>query len=369
MKGIPPFGSGFSKTKMALLLVIMLIAASVILLPLGLNKNQVALSQQLQGAPKNMTTSSSSSALTSQQHQLLSNGTSFEIGNVTFSHNTLTVGNGTVQLHYVIGGHGNPVVLLHGWPETWYEWRHVMPALAKNYTVIAPDMPGLGDSSRSPTGYDGKTIAEDIHQLVNHLGFSTILLVGHDIGVPVAYAYAAARPVEVKKLVLMDSVIPGFAVPGRTTPWWFAFHQVSDLPEALTQGKELLYLSWFYHNFAYNPSAITPADMNEYVSHYSTPGGMQAGFGYYRAFPQDAIQNLNYSKTKLPMPALAIGAGFNPVFGGNVTMPSIVYSLQQVASNAQGIIVPNSGHWIAEEQPVFLINELSKFFGNSTSTG
>jgi alpha-beta hydrolase superfamily lysophospholipase len=119
------------------------------------------------------------------------NGTSFQIDNMTFSHNTASV-NG-IQLHYVIGGQGDPVVLLHGWPETWYAWHKVMPALAKNYTVIAPDLRGLGDSSKPPTGYDGKTVAEDIHQLVTQLGFETIFLVGHDIGAFVAYPYAAGK--------------------------------------------------------------------------------------------------------------------------------------------------------------------------------
>jgi pimeloyl-ACP methyl ester carboxylesterase len=119
-----------------------------------------------------------------------------------FSHHTASV-NG-IQLHYILGGHGDPVVLLHGWPETWYEWHKVMPALAKNYTVIAPDLRGLGDSSKPLTGYDGKTVAQDIHQLVTQLGFKTIFLVGHDIGTQVAYSYAAAHPTEVKKLVVME---------------------------------------------------------------------------------------------------------------------------------------------------------------------
>ena len=119
---------------------------------------------------------------TSAEQQLLTDGNSFEIDNVTFSHHTTTV-NG-IQLHYVIGGQGDPVVLLHGWPETWYEWRHVMPALAKNYTVIAPDLRGHGDSSKPPTGYDGKTLAEDIYQLVTKLGYKSIFLVGHDVGGP-----------------------------------------------------------------------------------------------------------------------------------------------------------------------------------------
>jgi pimeloyl-ACP methyl ester carboxylesterase len=144
-----------------------------------------------------------------QQRQL--NGNSFQIDNMTFSHHT-TSGN-CIKLHYVIGGHGDPVVLLHGWPETWYEFRLVMPALAKSYTVIVPDLRGLGDSSKPPTGYDGKTVAEDIHQLVGKLGFKTIFLVGHDIGTQVAYSYAAPHPTEVKRLAVMDFTIPVLSLP------------------------------------------------------------------------------------------------------------------------------------------------------------
>jgi pimeloyl-ACP methyl ester carboxylesterase len=294
------------------------------------------------------------------------NGTSFHMNNMTFTHRTASV-NG-IQLHYVIGGHGDPVVLLHGWPETWYEWHLVMPALAKNHTVIAPDLRGLGDSSKPLTGYDGKTVAEDIHQLVTQLGFKTIFLVGHDIGTQVAYSFAATHPTEVKKLVVMELTIPGFAPAGRMPLWWAIFHQTPDVPEALVQGKELIYLSWFFHNLAFNPAAVTP-DINEYVTHYSAPGGMRAGFEYYRAFPQDAIQNMNYSKTNLTMPVFALGAGYIPTFGGNITMPTVIYGMKILAQNVQGIIVPNSGHWIPEEQPVFLVKLLNNFFsGNSTKT-
>jgi len=215
-------------------------------------------------------------------------GISFRIDNVTFSHHTAAE-NG-IQLHYVIGGKGDPLVLLHGWPETWYGWRHVMLALAKNFTVVVPDLRGLGDSSKPLSGYDGKTLAEDLHQLVGRLGFKTIFLVGHDIGTQVAYSYAAAHPTEVKKLVVMELTIPGFAPAVRMPLWWVTFHQTPDISEALVEGKEMMYLSWFFHNLAYNPAAITQADINEYVSHYSAPGGMRAGFEYYRAFPQDAIK-------------------------------------------------------------------------------
>src|SRR6478672_1163357 len=304
--------------------------------------------------------------ITSVEKQHLLDGISFQLGNVTFSHDTASVNGST--LHYVIGGHGDPVVLLHGWPETWYEWHLVMPALAKNYTVIAPDLRGLGDSSKPPTGYDGKTVAEDIHQLVTKLGFKTIFLVGGDVGALMAYPYAAAHPMEVKKLAVWEAPIVGLTAPGRTPVWMFFFHQVPDLLEALVNGKETTYLSWFYNNLAYNPSAITQAAINEYVSHYSAPGGMRAGFEYYRALPQDAIQNMNYSKTKLPMPVLALGGGYIPALGGNLTTPSVIYGMKILAQNVQTVIVPNSGHWIPEEQPQFFVKQLANFFGGGNTT-
>jgi pimeloyl-ACP methyl ester carboxylesterase len=325
---------------------------------LVLNQNHTATAQQQLQA--NQTFSPSV-----EEQQQLSEGISFQIDNVTFSHNMMSV-NG-IQLHYVIGGQGDPVVLLHGWPETWYAWHKIMPALAKNYTVIAPDLRGLGDSSKPPTGYDGKTVAEDIHQLVTQLGFETIFLVGHDIGTQMAYSYAAAHPMEVQRLVVMDLTIPGFAPPGITPRWWFFFHQTPDVPEALVEGKEMEYLSWHLRGLANNPAAITQEAINEYVSKYSAPGGMRAGFEYYRAFPEDAIQNQNYSQTKLTMPVLALGAAYIPVLGGNITMPTIIYGMQQLAQNVQGIKVPNSGHFIAEEQPQFVINQLSDFFGRNTT--
>jgi pimeloyl-ACP methyl ester carboxylesterase len=304
--------------------------------------------------------------LTSAEQQLLTEGNSFKINNVTFSHHTVSV-NG-IQLHYVMGGEGDPVVLLHGWPETWYGWHKVMPALSKNHTVIVPDLRGLGDSSKPPAGYDGKTLAEDIHQLVTRLGFETVSLVGHDIGTQVAYSYAAAHPTEVKKLAVMELTIPGFAPPGRMPLWWVIFHQTPDVPELLVEGKEKEYISWFFRNLAFNPAAITLDTIDEYVSKYSAAGGMHAGFEHYRAFPQDAIQNMNYSKTKLTMPVLALGGGYIPTFGGNISMPTIIYGMNQLAQNVTAITVPNSGHYIPEEQPDVVVKLLNNFFGSNSTT-
>jgi pimeloyl-ACP methyl ester carboxylesterase len=350
----------YDKSRMHSVWMFTAIAICILLLEGIAGNAAMAQQQQQQQLQANQT-----SSFLNQQQQLLLEGISFQIDNVTFTHHMASVN--SIQIHYVMGGQGDAIVLLHGWPETWYAWRHVMPALAKNYTVIAPDLRGLGDSSKPATGYDGKTVAEDIHQLVTQLGFRTIFLVGHDIGTQVAYSYTAAHPTEVKKLAVMELTIPGFASPGRPPIWWAIFHQTPDVPEALVDGKEMMYLSWFLRGLAYNPSAITQEDINEYVSHYSAPGGMRAGFEYYRAFPQDAIQNENYSKTKLPMPVLALGGAYIPVLGGNITMPSIIYGMQQLAVNVTGIRVPNSGHFIPEEQPGFVTGQLFKFFGNSTN--
>jgi pimeloyl-ACP methyl ester carboxylesterase len=301
-----------------------------------------------------------------QQQQPTLEGISFQIDNMTFSHHTASV-NG-IQMHYVIGGQGDPVVLLHGWPETWYAWRHVMPDLAKNYTVIAPDLRGLGDSSKPTTGYDGKTTAEDIYQLVSQLGFDKIFLVAHDVAVQTGYSYAAAHPNNVSKLVLMEFAFPGFLPPGfEGIVWWFGFHQTPDIPEALTAGKEREYLSWFYRGLAYNPKAITEADIDEFVRKYSAPGGMRAGFEYYRAFPIDAEQNKELSETKLQMPVLVLGGDIYPAVGGDLPGNFALSSTQALAANVTGVTVPLSGHWIPEEQPEFVVEQLANFFGGNTT--
>jgi pimeloyl-ACP methyl ester carboxylesterase len=330
-------------------LVVLAVVTSTIMMEFSLNDHQITMAQQQ--AHVN---------LTSDEKQKALEGISFQLGNVTFSHHTAAV-NG-IQMHYVIGGDGDPVVLLHGWPQTWYEWRHVMPALARNYTVIAPDLRGLGESSKPITGYDGKTTAEDIHQLVTKLGFNDIFLVGHDFGVQVAYSYAAAHPNETKRLVILDVPVAGIGPGGNITGlWWAQFHNVHDIPEMLVTGHEREYLTWFYR-YSCNPAAITEEDIDEYVSHYSSPGGMRAGFEYYRALSEDIKQNKEYSIVKLPMPVLVLGGECS--FGD-----AALDSMRVLATDVRGSIIPNTGHWIPEEQPKFLADQLFKFFAaNSTKT-
>jgi pimeloyl-ACP methyl ester carboxylesterase len=262
-------------------------------------------------------------------------------------------------MHYVIGGKGDPIVLLHGWPETWYEWRHIIPELImNNFTVIAPDMRGLGDSEKPQTGYDKKTLADDIYQLVKKLGYNKVYIVAHDWGGPVAYSYAAAHPEGVIKMIVLDTLLPGFGYEeaGNFSPngiWHFSFHAVRDLPEKLIEGKEEAYLNWFY-DWTYNQSAITPGDRQEYIKQYSKPGALRAGFEYYRAVFEDAKQNKEYAKQKLEIPILAIGG---EAAIGNFTTTTF----QMVANNVTGITFPNTGHFIPEERPNLLVKEMLKF--------
>jgi pimeloyl-ACP methyl ester carboxylesterase len=277
---------------------------------------------------------------------------------IDYTHHKTTV-NGII-MHYVIGGKGDPVVLLHGWPETWYEWRHIIPQLIdNNYTVIAPDMRGFGDSEKPQIGYDTKTVAEDIYQLVKKLGNSKIYIVAHDWGGPVAYSYAAAHTQDVRKMVILDTLLPGFGLEeaANFSPkglWHLSFHAVRDLPEKLIDGKENIYLNWFY-DWTYNQSAITSEDREEYIKQYSKPGAMRAGFEYYRTVFEDSEQNKEYAKQKLEIPILTIGgeAGI-----GNFTAASF----QKVANNVTGITLPNTGHFIPEERPNFLTKQILEFF-------
>jgi len=293
-----------------------------------------------------------SSPITAEQN-IIDNGKKID-----YTHHK-TIVNG-ILMHYVIGGKGDPVVLLHGWPETWYEWRHIIPQLIdNNYTVIAPDMRGFGDSEKPQIGYDTKTVAEDIYQLVKKLGNSKIYIVAHDWGGPVAYSYAAEHPQDVRKMVILDTLLPGFGLEeaANFSPkglWHLSFHAVRDLPEKLIDGKEDIYLNWFY-DWTYNQSAITSEDREEYIKQYSKPGAMRAGFEYYRAVFEDSEQNKEYANEKLEIPILTIGgeAGI-----GNFTAASF----QKVANNVTGITLPNTGHFIPEERPNFLTKQILEFF-------
>lgn len=282
----------------------------------------------------------------------------------TFTHGMADTEPG-LRLHYVTAGEGaRTIVLLHGFPQTWWEWRHVIPALVEaGFRVIAPDYRGAGNSWRPLGGYDKRTMAEDIHRLLRqHLGIQgPIALLGHDIGLMVAYAYAQAHRDDVSELVVMDAPLPGTAVFDRLRAdprvWHFAFHGARDVPEMLVAGRERKYLQAFYNARCFDPSTISEADLDIYASAYAAPGAMRAGFELYRAFDQDAEDNRDALRRndKLTMPVLAVGGATS------TSGPLVEEMMREVAQDVTGIRVPDTAHWIAEENPRALTVALLAF--------
>jgi pimeloyl-ACP methyl ester carboxylesterase len=275
-----------------------------------------------------------------------------------------------VLIHYVVSGEGPAVVLLHGWTSTWYQWRrHVMPALAEHYTVIAPDMRGVGDSEKpvDEAGYEKRNMSEDIYQLVRALGHKKVRIVGHDFGATVAYAYAVAHRDDVEQLVILDMPFPGFGYeeglrfdPPRTDPlgrefWHLAWHEApSEIFEALVTGRERTYLRYFFQQFSFDPSAVSEEDLDEYTRHYASPGGLRS-VNYYRTHAADAAYFLESAKTPLEMPVLALGGDhFNGIM--------VKEAMEQMAGNVVGGVIPDCGHWVTDEQPEYVIDQLLAFF-------
>jgi pimeloyl-ACP methyl ester carboxylesterase len=262
-----------------------------------------------------------------------------------------------IRLHYVRAGNGPPVVLLHGWPQTWYMWRKVIPVLAQHYTVIAPDLRGFGESSKPVGGYDKVTVAEDIYQLVQSLGFEKIFLVGHDMGGPTAYAYASAHPDDVGRLAILDvalTIDESESLQYYKRLFHLSFHSEPDIAVALVTGRERTYLTHFYRN-CYNPGAFTHEDIDEYVAAFSAPGAMRASMAHYGASSVDLMHRKEMAKTKLEMPVLALG-------GSMSFRKGVLHSCKQVANDVRGGIIEGAAHWVAEEQPEELNRQLLTFF-------
>lgn len=265
-------------------------------------------------------------------------------------------------VHYLTAGKGEPLVLLHGIPQTSYEWRYVIPMLADRFQIIAPDLRGLGDNTRMSSGFDKKTVAADVWRLVHdHLKIDRFCLVGHDWGGPTAFALACAHQDAVRRLAILDVAIPGdgadFSQNGRR--WHHAFFRTAHLPEALLHDREEIYLNWLFENYSYLPNSISEEDRAEYFRTYKKPGAMTALYGFYRALPQDSEDNKAFTEKngKLRMPVLALGG--DKSFGRGM---DTIESMQRVALNVRGGLIPNSGHWVTEEQPDFVGGELRKFF-------
>lgn len=254
------------------------------------------------------------------------------------------------KLHCVTEGEGPAVLLLPGWPQTWYTWRDVMTQLAQSgFTAVAIDPPGTGESEAPAGGYDTGNIAAVAQQLMALLGYSRYQVIGHDIGMWVGYALAADFPDAIERLILTEAVIPGLAAApsifvdpqDNIFLWHFMFNQLADLPEALTTGRERTYLSFIFDKWSWQRHRVA-ADV--YIEAYSEPGRLQAGFSYYRAIPETIRQNQHRALTPLTMPVLAIGAE-------HATRDAPYLTMQPVAPQLQHAMVENCGHFITEECP------------------
>jgi len=273
-----------------------------------------------------------------------------------------------IQLHYVTGGKGQPLVLLPGWPETWWEFHKIMPELAKHYHVISVDLRGMGSSSKPQIGYDKKTMAEDIYQLVRLLGYDKTDIVGHDIGSMVAYSFAANHPEATQKLVLMDvppadnSLLKWPLLPEHGTfgdkidenhafAWWFAFHQVRGLPEKLLAGGRIrMEQEWVFTYLLKDDSSVGPQDRDVYAAAYNSADAIRAGDAWYQAFTQDIIDDETYKELEMPVLALA-GPGYNWM---NSVMPG-------KATDVKVVKIPDCGHFIPEEKPEVAVKILVEF--------
>ena len=264
--------------------------------------------------------------------------------------------NGT-RIRYLIGGKGSAVVLLHGYAQTGHMWNPILPQLGEHHTVVVPDLRGAGGSAKPDGGYDKNNMAVDIHELTVSLGFPRVSIVGHDIGLMVAYAYAAQFPQGTERLVLMDAFLPGI---GNWKDVWLMrdlwhFHFYGEVPLALVQGRERTYFEHFWNDFAADPKhSVSEADRQFYAAAYAQPGGMRAGFEYFRNFARDAEDFARLSSSRLTMPVLVLT-------GEKASGQFLIDQAQLVAANVKGVIIQGSGHWLIDEAPGQVIPALVSF--------
>ncbi|MGB6977115.1 MAG: alpha/beta hydrolase [Gammaproteobacteria bacterium] len=262
-----------------------------------------------------------------------------------------------IKLFYRTAGNGSPVVLLHGYTQTGHMWNPIIGPLTKHHTVIVPDLRGAGASEKPMSGYDKKTMAQDIHELVKSLGYKRVSIIGHDIGLMVAYAYAAQFPQETDRVVLMDAFLPGI---GKWKDVWLLrdlwhFHFYGEVPLALVKGRERIYFEHFWNDFAANPKhSVSESDRQIYAAAYAQEGGMRAGFEYFKNFEQDAKDFALFSTQKLQMPLLVLT-------GEKASGNFLIEQAKAIATNVQGKIIPGAGHWLMEEAPEQVIPAIIEF--------
>ncbi|UPK67337.1 alpha/beta fold hydrolase [Chitinophaga filiformis] len=273
----------------------------------------------------------------------------------------------SVRLHYVTGGKGKVLVLLSGWPQTWWSFHKMMPALQQHYTVIAVDYRGMGTSGRPAGGYDKKTVAGDIAGLLKSLGYQQVFVAGHDIGAQVAFSLAANYPDLVEKLVMIDvphpdetfAAIPMLPAPGTPTDkldparpyvWWFAFNQLNGLPEELVAGRAAVFQKTVFHYLLKDDSSMSSFDRAVYAATYNSKEAIHAGNAWYQAFPQDIEDYKDYAMLKMPVLGIG-GPGYD----------WLKYALPKKAADVKLVKVENSGHFLPEEQPDVTVREIEQF--------
>ncbi|MFI1018600.1 alpha/beta fold hydrolase [Streptomyces sp. NPDC020965] len=278
-----------------------------------------------------------------------------------------------IRLHYVEGGTGEPLILLGGWPQTWWQWNKVMPELALRYRVIAVDLRGMGASGKPDGGYDKKTMAHDIRELIRHLGLTEASIVGHDIGAMVAYAHAANHPEATTRAVLLDVPHPDASLSRltllprpdhhadsadenviRTYLWWFAFNQIGGLPEQLLEGRFRSLVDWLFAHMAHDPDTLDEFSRQVYAHAYSTADAVRAGNGWYQAFNRDIADERTYEPVTVPLLALGGDRSNYAYLRDLLPAKGTEVTVQEVA---------DCGHYIPEEQPRVVIDALTAFLG------
>lgn len=265
------------------------------------------------------------------------------------------------DLHYVRAGSGPVLVFLHGWPATWWSWHKVLPALADTFTVVAFDLPGLGDSGIPVDGYDAATAARRIHQAVTALGLGTVGLVSHDLGSQIAYPYARQFPGAVSRLVVSEALLNGF---GLEDCYADSFHfGLNQTPRPVAETILNDEAADAYHRWIFGESALRPGDVDEaeFLRAYRPPERRSAGYDYYRAFPANAEYNRANAVDKLRLPVLALA-------GAEGVGADVAGSFRAVAEDVTSVIVPGCAHWIAEENPGFVIGSVRQFFSPASAS-
>jgi pimeloyl-ACP methyl ester carboxylesterase len=266
-----------------------------------------------------------------------------------------------IRLHYVSGGTGEPLVLLPAWPQTWWEYRKMMPALAQRYRVIVVEVRGMGGSDKPPGGYDKKSMARDVYEFVRALGYERVNIVGHDIGAMVAFSFAVNHPDATRKLALLDVAHPDESrYEMRLVPrpgagfnmWWWAFNQVPELPERLLAGRAWYLVDWLYGKSLVDQDAIGPRDRAIYARAYDTPEAIRATNSWYQAFHQDIADMNGYGKVTAPI--LGLGCPIN--------VERLRRVLPEQGTDVRVERVDDSSHWIPEEQPELVSKLLLEFF-------